>query len=49
MARKRDGSLSKQKVAVTFQGGVDEVTAEALVVPGRMEAMENGVYKKTAT
>ena len=47
MARNRDGSLSKQKVAVTFQGGVDEVTAEALVVPGRMEAMENGVYKKT--
>ena len=47
MARTRDGSLSKQKVAVTFQGGVDEVTAEALVVPGRMEAMENGVYKKT--
>lgn len=47
MARNRDGSLAKQKVAVTFAGGVDEVTAEALVVPGTMETMENGVYNKT--
>ena len=31
---KSDGSLQKEKVAVTFAKGVDQVTAEKLVVPG---------------
>ena len=46
MASRRDGSLQKEKVAVTFAKGVDQVTAEKLVVPGTMTRMENGVYNK---
>ena len=46
MASRRDGSLQKEKVAVTFANGVDQVTAEKLVVPGAMTRMENGVYNK---
>ena len=44
--RNRNGSLIKQKVAVTFEGGLDQVTAADLVTPGKMTRMENGVYNK---
>lgn len=39
-------ALKKQKVGVTFAKGVDEKTANKLVVPGTMTIMENGVYSK---
>ena len=41
--------LATQKVSVQFSEGIDQKTDGKLVVPGKLLALENGVFKKLGT